>query len=121
MSHRFEFDPLMWRSRTWGLTVELFKSHRTDILKRGMSPDPVREAFHILQDGLLGRGPRLEEREINALALEWSEKGLHRGIVPTVSFTADTHRDANIGKQCLIGMAGVLASQVCVMRSEERR
>ena len=30
----------------------MFKSNRADILKRGMSPDPVREALHILKDGL---------------------------------------------------------------------
>jgi len=50
--------------------------------------------------------------EINALALSGSKERFHRGIVPTVAFTAHTHRDANVGKQCLIGMARVLASPI---------
>jgi hypothetical protein len=78
--------------------MQLFKSHRADILKRGMSPNPVREALHKLEDGLPGRGPRLEEGEINALALEGSEERLHCGILPTVPLATHTPQDATIGK-----------------------
>ena len=57
-----EIDPLLWRSQTWGLTLQLFKSNRTDRLKRGMSPDPVVEALHILEDGLPGLGTRMARK-----------------------------------------------------------
>jgi len=57
-----EIDPLLWRPQTWGLTLQLFKSNRTDILKRGMSPDPVIEALHILEDGLPGLGTRMARK-----------------------------------------------------------
>ncbi len=80
-----------------------------------MSPNPVLEALHELEDSLSSRGPRLKEREINALALEGSEERLHGGIIPTVSLTAHTHCDAKIGKQCLIRMTRVLASPVRMM------
>jgi len=57
-----EIDPLLWRPQTWGLTLQLFKSNRTDRLKRGMSPDPVIEALHILEDGLPGLGTRMARK-----------------------------------------------------------
>jgi len=47
--------------------MQLFKSNRADVFKRGMSPNPVVEALYELEDGLSGLCARLKEREINAL------------------------------------------------------
>jgi tetratricopeptide (TPR) repeat protein len=74
--HKAEVDPLLWSPETWGLQLLLFKSNRADILKRGMSPDPVIEGLDILEDGLPGFCTRLEAREINAFAFERSEERL---------------------------------------------
>jgi hypothetical protein len=92
--------------------MELFKSNRADIFKGGMPPDPVIEAFHKLEDGLLSQGPCLKARQINALALKCSEERLHGGIIPTVAYTAHTHGDTNVGEECLIRRAGGLASSI---------
>jgi hypothetical protein len=96
--------------------MQLFKSNRTDILKRGMSPDAVIEAFDILKDRLPGLGTCLEASEVNTFTFEGSEERFHRGIVPAVALAAHTHRHAHLGEQCLIGMTGVLASAVRVMQ-----
>lgn len=92
--------------------MQLFKSNRTDVFKRGMSPNPVIETLYKLEDGLSGLYARLKECEIHALTLECSKERLHSSIIPTVAFTAHTHCDATVSKQSLIGCAGVLASPV---------
>jgi hypothetical protein len=42
--------------------MQLFKSNRADILKRGMSPDAVIEAFDILKDRLPGLCTRMARK-----------------------------------------------------------
>ena len=118
---RPEIDPLLWRPRTWGLLVWLFKNNGAEIAERGMEAKPVREALHIRKDGLSSLCTRLEACEINACALERSEERLAHGVIPTGAFAAHTDRDTHFCQERLIGMARVVTSAVGVMDSSSLR
>ncbi len=111
-----ELDPLWWSSRTWGLTLLLFKGHRADIAKRRMLSDPVVIALQVLEDRLSGLGARLEAGEVHAFAFERCKERLGDGVIPAVALAAHTHRHAHFCQKCLVRMAGVLATPISVMQ-----
>jgi len=64
----YEVDPLLWRSQTWGLTLQLLKDHRADAVR---ILDFAHAAEHISDMGKVAIGAG------SALADDWLAKQLH--------------------------------------------
>jgi hypothetical protein len=64
-----------------------------------MSPNPVVEAFDILEDGLPGLPSCLERKAFDTFAFECPEKGLGDRIIITVASTTHAHGGSDIREQ----------------------
>jgi hypothetical protein len=76
-----------------------------------MSPQPVVETLHILEDGLPGLPSSLEGSAFDAFAFECPEKGFGDRILITVPRAAHAHESTDIGKHSLVGITGILRSE----------
>lgn len=107
-----EVDPLLWSPQTLVGTHLLFIRNWTDIAKCGMSPHPVVEALHILEDALPCLASGLEASTFNTLSLQRSEKRLGDRIIVAVSRATHTHGEASLSKNGSIRITGILRSPI---------
>ena len=66
-----------------------------------MSPNPVVEALHILENGLPGLPSSLEGSAFDAFSFQGPEKGFGDRIIITIACAAHADGDTDIGKQGL--------------------
>lgn len=69
-----------------------------------MTPHPVVEALHKLEDGLPGLPSCLERSALYTFTLERSEKGFGDGIVVTVACATHARCDTDFRQQGAIGI-----------------